>query len=362
MTTSKIIPFPKTPTARQTPIEHTGSSSSTPSTPLPLYSYWPKSQPQKPFAEKGRGVQHIPHTLFEFMVKATNSRTELAVLCCLIRFTLGFHRAQCQVSYSFIALWTGLSVASVRRGISDLVQNGLVVGVSQASGISTTYEVPIVKAHLSSQNFSSELNSLDPAPPCPQEAHHPAGYRQTSVPPPGNKKENIKKKLKTLSPNGEKVISEYLSNLKPEQKKLRERSHFESLKKAYPVDEIALSVAFLLKNGLPGSKELCHSPMAFLSFSMDRVLGIARSEQQRLAAKLIRDESAEQQRAEAQKQRLEEDEWFERAKARFETEFPTPESERTYLSGVAIRFPFFSKNSVALRNAAISQWAKDRGV
>ncbi len=113
-----------------------------------LRQYAPQDRPLE-LVESGSGTCNTPHQIVEFVIKATASRVEAAVLWCLIRYTLGFQRSQCETSYSFIGNWTGLSIASVRKGVESLLSSGLIVCLRPGSFSQTAiYEIPVVRDHL----------------------------------------------------------------------------------------------------------------------------------------------------------------------------------------------------------------------
>jgi hypothetical protein len=103
-----------------------------------------------PLKEK-RGVFAIPHVIFEFRWKAIESKIELMVFDCLLRFTLGFHRAQCVASNSFIAEWTGLHPPNVRKALKGLMESGLIkrLEVGSVKHQAASFEIPLVRAYLS---------------------------------------------------------------------------------------------------------------------------------------------------------------------------------------------------------------------
>jgi hypothetical protein len=107
------------------------------------------------FKEK-KGVFAIPHVIFEFRWKAIESKIELMVFDCLLRFTLGFHRANCNASNSFIAEWTGLHAPNVRKALKSLMDSGLIrrLEVGLKNHRASTFEIPIVKAYLSDRSRS----------------------------------------------------------------------------------------------------------------------------------------------------------------------------------------------------------------
>jgi hypothetical protein len=175
--------------------------------------------------ETGKGVHHVPHKIFEFIFKAATSKVEILVFGCLVRYTLGFHRSQCEASLTFISEWTGLAVPGVRRGLDGLIEKRLIklISIGNCTRVSSIYE-------------------------------------QSTIVKLGIKKETINKNLnKTLS-LGEhsKYIENYFFNIRSQSKKQREMKHFESFKNSYSLEDISDAVKVLIEKGVPGSWEPCH--------------------------------------------------------------------------------------------------------
>jgi hypothetical protein len=108
------------------------------------------------WSERGEGELRIPHRLLEYAVKVTKNRNDLLILLCLIRFTLGFRRRECEAGHQFICAWTGITDANnVRKSLRTLIDSGLVVKSQEADFVTNRgaiYQVPVVSAY---QDFLS---------------------------------------------------------------------------------------------------------------------------------------------------------------------------------------------------------------
>jgi len=79
-------------------------------------------------------------------------------------------------------------------------------------------------------------------------------------------------------------LKTYLDELRPERKRLSEWQSFQSLCLDYSVEQISTALAWVRANGVPGSGESCHSPLAFLaSGAIQRVMSLVREVQQKQA-------------------------------------------------------------------------------
>jgi hypothetical protein len=127
--------------------------------------------------ELSSGTHNIPHKLYEFMFKATESKVELVVFACLVRFTMGFHRSKCRASQSYICEWTGLGSSGVRRGLKTLIRKGLICVDKEASfeAMCSIYELPVVKWYL-------EFGCLDARKPAEPEKDPKKSYPQGNPP------------------------------------------------------------------------------------------------------------------------------------------------------------------------------------
>jgi len=61
------------------------------------------------------------------------------------------------------------------------------------------------------------------------------------------------------------LLQKYLNGLKPERKRLSEVSFYRELCTDFSPKDLSQALSWLQANGLPGSAEPCHSPMAFLA-------------------------------------------------------------------------------------------------
>ncbi|MBI3534594.1 MAG: replication protein [Deltaproteobacteria bacterium] len=323
--------------------------------------------------ERSNGVFQIPHRIFEFALKATSTKVELLIFMCLLRFTLGFKKAQCQLSQTAIARWTGVAASNIRKGLKNLIKSGLIVRKEDGllNHTSAMYHVPVVKAFLeydakiknnSTQSSlslnQSELKSIS------DQSKLSLNQSQNSV---QNElrtqlnlssiKESINKELnKTLSQEYlPENIKQYFETLKPEKKRESEFNAFLSLKKDYVDREITDCVEYLKAHGLPGSKEPCHSPMAFLSVGIKEVL-----ESLKVAKdKAHRKETNEKQLIEAKKQKEEQEKkelegWQKKEEAFYKTFTDVVKQEALILEFT--KKLHLHPKSEAARCMAISNW------
>lgn len=284
------------------------------------------------FSEKD-GIFQIPHWLFEFCHKATQTRNELIIFQCLIRYTLGFRRSKVEASQTFIGQWTGLSESTVRRSMKGLLASGLVkqVAVGQACHEWGAYEVPIVKAYLSvKEKAELTLNSaqvelrLDRTENSVQDA----GGTPLNL---YSKKEIINKtENKTLSLFPEKIRIFYEKSAFG--KRESEIRNFLELKKQFPAEEIFECWNFVHENGCVTTKQTVYSPMGYLASAYQQVLALV--QKAALAKRRVEAERLVEikKRADREKSEKEEAEMLLQAEKAFFQAFPDPAEQVKYLN------------------------------
>ena len=341
--------------------------------------------------ETGSGVFQIAHCLNEFIYKAADSKVEVYVLACLFRYTLGFRRSYCRAALSFIETWTGLCSSSVRRALEGLEARGIIrqVEAGTLQQDAALYEIPVIQAYLL---FLASKTSKPPVPENPDPANDQTKQPESQEKPEPNSAQNehsseqieqsseqnrqstplnlstkklkhtnktLNKDLNThtqLQKTGSEYLDYYFVNLKPKTKRVREWRHFQSLKDDYSLQDIADCVRSLIENGTPGKGEPCHSPMAFLSCSMDIVLARVMAEREKITRKEEREHAEEDRKAKEAQKEAEEEAAFGRAVKAFKEAFPTKALQDAELDRFHSSFPFYSRNSFGLRSAAISAW------
>ncbi len=354
-----------------------------------LRSYIPKEK-NVVLLESAKGTFQIPHRIFEFLFKAPETKSELIVLACLLRYTLGFHRSSCEASITFIIEWTGLCKSMVRSGLAGLLSKELIKlsAAGTKNQDSAIYEVPFVKAYLDSLKTSKELEHVSDNPKtenpttiatgqteqksakeganqaqnCARMEHTSEQIRHSTVLDLGTKKENTNTTLNkkhTLQSLSEK-LAKYFDELKPKAKRERELKNFESLSESYDLGDIEDSVTYLLDRGLPGSGEKCHSPMGFLACCMDSVLQIVQKEREQIEKKHTAKTYLEDRKRFEAELAVEEERQFQKNKEAFFRAFPSSESQNEYLKQIAKKYPFYREGSDGLLSAGISMWASSQ--
>lgn len=400
MTQTNVIPFPAV-RAEAVP-KAAPASESTVNQGFDVKRYLPQTDSAKPIAlvENNLGVHQIPHQIFEFLIKATESRVELAVFACILRYTSGYHRSTCEASTRFIADWTGLSQTSVRNGLVPLIAKKLVACLKKGNSFDdpSIYEVPVVKGYLeslqsaepkkqpTSSNPASQiqkeqkkiestpsqavaLNTLSAqycAPPL-LGTEHPVCSKKY------NTNINTKKTLsesavenrnhtteqKPISVEIPKNISSYFSALTLPHKLMKEQKHFAGLRRLFSLQEISLGLDHVQKKGLPNG-EPCHSPMAYLACSMPNVLPTIKAEIEAQQRQVQRQQKLTEEKAREQERESEESAQYAADVAEFEKAFPTVEQQQAYFVAFSKRFPLFAGKSNFLRGAAISEWGSQQ--
>jgi len=250
--------------------------------------FLPERQSNLEWREKGYGEFRIPHRLFEFVHRVTTTRNELLVLNCMLRFSLGFHRTWCEAGYSFIASWTGISdLTNVRKSVRSLVDSGIVRKTREhdcASNSGSVYELPVVEAYLSYLKASRARTGAESgAPPegdlpsgsVDQRATCTEGSGRNNQSPTGEtppKKERLNQNSKkSLSQSLPPELTAYLDQVRPAAKRESEIFFLGKLLEEYSASDVDSSLRYVLKFGALGNGEKCHSPIRYLSTSMEQV-------------------------------------------------------------------------------------------
>jgi len=189
------------------------------------------------------------------------------------------------------------------------------------------YEIPIVKAIL--KNKSSKKSISDQSD---LRSNEPENRDQNDLTSEinliSNKEIENKREKKSLSPSLEK----YFENCFPSAKREREWGYFQKLSEEFPINDISLSLVWLLNNGIPNSKEPCHSPMNFLSHGIGQVLSAAKEEEHKFKHR-EQLENEKRQAEEAERTAVARDtERFEAAKKALAETYPNAGERQQFLS------------------------------
>lgn len=325
--------------------------------------------------EHGDGAFHIPHKIYEFVHKAVDTKVELLVFNCLLRYTLGFQRATCQASQSFISRWTGIAAPNVRKALRSLIERKFIRRLEEGtiSHDSAVYELPLVTAYLAydrSRKLTAAFKKSEIERRLDENvlrSNQPAisdqierGSEIESIP---KKERENKNGNKTLSPTTLVVLEKYFSELAPKQKRERELKAFQDLKGQFEVSQIERALVFVQKYGALEDKAPVHSPMAYLALSIRDVLKYAQEED----AALKRRRDAEQRQAlelQARKQQEErETEEFQRKEQAFFRTFPSPDRQEEFIQKICSRQEFgWKPQGQIARSIAIQAWWDELGV
>lgn len=233
--------------------------------------------------ERSEGTFHIPHKIYEFVHKAVDTKVELLVFNCLLRYTLGFQRATCSASQSFISRWTGIAVPNVRKALKSLIERRFIRRLEEGTIAhdSAVYELPIVTAYLAYDQVRKLGAAFTKSPEIEKHSDRndlgsvsvhisdqiDSGSGINSIP-----KKEIENKDKTLSQKLPLVLRRYFSEQLPALKREREWKVFQSLEEQFDLNQIEQALEFVLRNGALENRASVHSPMAYLSLSIRDVL------------------------------------------------------------------------------------------
>lgn len=319
--------------------------------------------------ERGEGTFHIPHKIYELVHKAVDTKVELLVFNCLLRYTLGFQRSSCQASQSFISRWTGIAVPNVRKALKSLIEREFIRRLEEGTIVheSAVYELPIVTAYLAYERCrklgasftkseiekrldendlrSKWVESSDQNKPRTEIDSIPKKER-------GNKNVN-----KTRSLEMPDVLANYFAEAMPKQKLEREQKAYLELENQFGAVSIARAFEFLKRHGALEDKKPVHSPMAYLAFSIGDVLRCANAEDEAIKQ---RQESERRQTSEQEARRRQEEQEAEESRRRekaFCTAFPNVEVQEEFIKKTCGREQFSWKPQGKIaRTLAIQTW------
>lgn len=84
--------------------------------------------------EKKERYIRMSHWVFEALYTLPMSRDEIRVMMLIIKYTVGFHRYECEMSARFAAQQTGMSYQHANRCINTLKAKGYISIIAPGSG------------------------------------------------------------------------------------------------------------------------------------------------------------------------------------------------------------------------------------
>lgn len=313
------------------------------------------------FTEKG-GSLFIAHTINEFAIKVLRRKVDLVIFQCMLRFTLGFRRPVCKLSYSFISKWTGIQIPNVRKGVLNLIEMELVkiaIPHSSKSLTATIYEVPMVREYLAwlKKKEAKKTDLLaNCSPPNEQSDYRPISNSIT-------KKEKQKENFETHTQQQSlpHKIEIYFSELKPHSKRVGEEYFFNQLLIDYKSQDIADALDWVQKKGTVDSNEPVHSPMKYLSYTIETVLKTIREQRKSKERAEVAKREAEEKLSREERRRKEEAELYRKATGEFESKL-TGDEQNDYLNNYYQEN--YGGNSMIprsmVREFAVREWYKRR--
>ena len=390
MTHSNVIPFRRkeavpTSTALNPTHPSQGCSQETrepsPLAGFDLRPFLPKGE-SLDFEEASDGTYQVPHKLYEFCVKVADTKIELKVFLCLMRFSMGFHRSQCEAGLSFVSRWTGLDRRNVHKAIEALLVKGLIVRVTLGKHFDqgSIYEIPIVKAYLDYTSQRRASNSKTPPstePSIPQKSESLVLNQQqycsqnnnsTVVESPPKKDNSKKTKNINHTPLQNEFLDQYFQSIKQNKKRNREWQCFEELQKdQYTLLEIAEAVDFLLEEGVPQEKSdlpqlkiTCHFPMAFLLMQMDWVLKFIPARREKLRKREERKQIEAARQSKDQQEADQESTQYLQDLLEFQKAFPTQAEQERCFREFSQKHPILASNKFQVKTLTIKAWAASK--
>lgn len=311
-----------------------------------------------------KGYTRLPNSVLMVMANGDLTRGEIKILLLIARFTISFQRKLAPLSKTVLERQSGLRGAGVLEALAGLVSKKLIIKeqgdqhrpnmlglvlpldwdqLIAKSETSVVKSTPVQKStpveFLTSviKVATGEVTETTPAP-----VENPSPFKLYS-----NKNSHS-----PLSEN----LRKYFNEVKPRRKRETELQAFQDLKADFPEGDISLAFEYLLKHGMPGSNENCHSPMSYLAKAIGQILETAKSSQEKHRSKIDR-EAAEIRVKETQEG--EEAREIQNAQLReheFQKAFPSEREQVDAILQFGRKFPMLSQSGPLLRNLAISAW------
>jgi DNA-binding transcriptional ArsR family regulator len=307
--------------------QRTGSSTRSGSTAFDVRQYLPRGVTIE-LVERG-GSLIILHAMLEFACKALQKKTEILCFLCALRFSAGFHRHTCKLSSGFIARWTGLHPANVRKALSRLKEMGLLqVLVPGTATTATVFEVPMVRGYLDwrkakeSEVESGQLQGL---------GRSNSDTTVGSTP----KKKKPKENSNSLSETLPHSVKQYIAEIRPVQQRASETHFLNELLLVYPIDDISEALDYVQRHGTIDTGERVHSAMKYLSFTAEEVIAAISKAKARIAREEDVRRQLEVSRTEAEDRIANEAKILTQALTAFSKEL-TSEEQRHYINQFAL--------------------------
>ncbi len=306
-----------------------------------------------------KGYTRLPNSLLMKMANGDLTRGEIKILLLIARFTISFQRKLAPLSKTVLERQSGLRGAGVLEALSGLVAKKLIVkeqgdqhrpnmlGLvlpADWDQITSKSETPAVKSTQVQKPTAGEVAKTTPAP-----VENPAPFKDIKL-----------YSNKNSHSQGPASLRKYFDEVIPKRKRETEIQAFRELKSDFAETDISLALEHLRKQGMPGSGEHCHSPMAYLAKAMGQILELAKAGQEKQRQKHEREEIGARARAEKAAQKDAEDE-RERQNAIVREEaflraFSTEAEQAEAIAKYGRKYPVLSQSGLLLRNLAITEW------
>ncbi|MEZ4814427.1 MAG: hypothetical protein R3A80_04370 [Bdellovibrionota bacterium] len=307
-------------------------------------------------------------SLLHFAVQNCETKTELQVFLCLMRFTVLEERTSCHASKSYIAKWTGLDAGNVKRGIAGLLSRKL---ISKAN----TDDLSEYEIHFPREGQYDPTSILSEVKLTPVERVVLTLPRSQIDP--ATKGAQIAQVAENLNEGGQNdsgaggnvtpnrvsdLIYKYIHSLKGTSKFYPEKKALEKLQTMSTAEELEVCFQYLEQNGVVGDGKKCLMPLSYLVKSFDRVLELAGKKQEEKTRVLELQTLAETQRQREQEMRQVEEDRYTQAQVALEKAYPSEEGRLAVLAPIIqSKFKFSSGKSQLIRRLATVKWFETSG-
>ena len=90
-----------------------------------------------------KGFTMVDNNVYDYLMGAELTCTELKILLAIIRYTTGFHRKECTLTASFISKITNKGIRIVRYALKTMSDKGLIVKKQSKKNQIITYSLGV---------------------------------------------------------------------------------------------------------------------------------------------------------------------------------------------------------------------------
>ncbi len=293
------------------------------------------------------GYTRLPNALLMNMLVGDLGKNEVRLLLLIARLTLSFDREFVKLSKGVVKRYTGMQGRAMLDAFGVLEERKLIRKVTGDHKSPNQYALTAEVTTAGPSPGSKRTQVQNP----PQVQNSTQGWVQNEPP----RKDNLEIYKNSLSQQPDSV-RDYFAAPMTARKRESEWLAYQGLVSQFALADVARALEHVRRHGLPGSKEPCHSPMAFLSMGMGQVLAALNGA--RVGAERVRLEAVERERS-VQQEVCEFQADAAQAREReaaFTAAFPTAAEQTALMAKYAAENRLLTPSGPIARRLAIADW------